>query len=83
MTAAHMRLKVFRSDEPQAIVPRARSLGQHAARNREILRERENGTSLEELADKYGLQRATVKALLIRERHRRAFESLRQPAEAV
>ncbi|MBV9548559.1 MAG: hypothetical protein JO256_02670 [Alphaproteobacteria bacterium] len=62
---------------------RARHRGQHSSRNREILRAREAGCSLEELAHKYGLQRATVKALLIRERHRRAFEILGQPATAM
>jgi Mor family transcriptional regulator len=54
---------------------------QYSDRNRQMLREREGGSSLEELARKYGLQRATVKALLVSERHRRAFE--RQPPPAL
>ncbi len=81
-----MRMSIFRSDQEDACQPPAResrkSQGQHAQRNREILRERESGSSLEDLAHKYGLQRATVKALLIRERHRRAFALLRRPAQA-
>jgi Mor family transcriptional regulator len=55
------------------------SARQYSERNRQMLRERENGSSLEELAGKYGLRRATVKALLVSERHRRTFEPL-QPA---
>lgn len=54
---------------------------QYSDRNRQMLREREGGSSLEELARKYGLQRTTVKALLVSERHRRAFE--RQPPPAL
>jgi len=50
------------------------SFRQYSDRNREMLRERESGCSLEELACKYGLQRTTVKALLVSERHRRSFE---------
>ncbi len=53
------------------------SPSQYSDRNRQMLRERENGSSLEELAGKYGLRRATVKALLVSERHRRTFERLR------
>jgi Mor family transcriptional regulator len=51
------------------------SFRQYSERNREMLRERENGCGLEELARKYGLQRTTVKALLVSERHRRSFEA--------
>jgi hypothetical protein len=47
---------------------------QYSIRNRQILHEREHGSSLEELAGKYGLRRATIKALLVSERHRRTFE---------
>jgi Mor family transcriptional regulator len=50
------------------------SFRQYSDRNREMLRERESGSSLEELAMKYGLRRTTVKALLVSERHRRSFE---------
>ncbi len=86
MTPANMRMSIFRSDQDEQRQSGAPALGerkthsQHALRNREILRLRESGYSLEDLAQKYGLQRATVKALLIRERHRRAFALLRQPA---
>jgi hypothetical protein len=88
MTPANMRMSIFRSGTDQEEKLQTGLLafggrkthGQHALRNLEILRERESGTSLEELAHKYGLQRATVKALLIRERHRRAFALLRQPS---
>jgi Mor family transcriptional regulator len=58
------------------------SFGQFSIRNREILHERESGYSLEDLASKYGLRRTTVKALLIRERHRRTFELMHQLAQA-
>lgn len=58
------------------------SMNHFSSRNREILQERESGCSLEELASKYGLRRTTVKALLIRERHRRGFEALHQLAQA-
>lgn len=89
MTPANMRMSIFRSGNDQdakrqpgpPVLESRKTHGQHALRNREILRERENGHTLEELAHKYGLQRATVKALLIRERHRRAFALLRQPAQ--
>jgi Mor family transcriptional regulator len=56
------------------------SAPQHPDRNRQMLCERENGSSLEELARKYGLRHATIKALLVRERHRRTFERLQPPA---
>jgi hypothetical protein len=56
------------------------SVRQYSARNRQILRERENGSSLEDLAGKYGLRRTTIKALLVSERHRRVFERLQPPA---
>jgi len=89
MTPENMRMRIFRSGndqeeqrQPTVLMLEGRKThGQHVLRNREILRERESGTSLEELANKYGLQRATVKALLIRERHRRTFALLRQPAQ--
>ena len=58
------------------------SLGQYSDRNREILRERESGHSLEDLASKYGLRRTTIKALLIRERHLRTFERMHLLAQA-
>lgn len=54
----------------------------YSFRNRQMLRERENGSSLKELARKYGLRPATVKALLVSERHRRRFEQSQQPAQA-
>jgi|GEM_PF-2798601 hypothetical protein len=87
MTPANMRMSIVRSGNDQdeqrqpgpMVLEVRKTHGQHALRNLEILRERESGYSLEELAHKYGLQRATVKALLIRERHRRAFALLRQP----
>lgn len=87
MTSADLRMMFLRSPagsgpaKPRAETAgdpepaRRASQGQLALRNREILHERESGSSLEELARKHGLQRATVKALLIRERHRRAFEN--------
>lgn len=58
------------------------SFRQYSDRNREMLHERESGSSLEELAHKYGLRRTTVKALLVSERHRRSFERLHQPVQA-
>lgn len=59
------------------------SFRQYSDRNREMLRERESGSSLEELATKYGLRRTTVKALLVSERHRRSFERPLHAAMAV
>jgi len=53
------------------------SFRQYSDRNRAMLAERERGSSLEELARKYGLRRTTVKALLVSERHRRSFEPMR------
>ena len=50
------------------------SYRQYSVRNRTMLQDRERGLSLEELAQKYGLRRTTVKALLVSERHRRSFE---------
>ena len=57
------------------------SFRQYSDRNRAMLAERERGSSLEELARKYGLRRTTVKALLVSERHRRSFESLQHRAQ--
>lgn len=54
------------------------SFRQFSDRNREMLAERERGSSLEELSRKYGLRRTTVKALLVSERHRRSFEPMLQ-----
>jgi hypothetical protein len=46
----------------------------HRERNGRMLEDRETGLSLAALAEKYGLKRQTVKALLRTERHRRSFE---------
>jgi Mor family transcriptional regulator len=46
----------------------------HKERNGQMLDDRETGLSLAALAEKYGLKRQTVKALLRTERHRRSFE---------
>lgn len=58
------------------------SFRQFSDRNREMLAERERGSSLEELSRKYGLRRTTVKAVLVSERHRRSFETMLHPAQA-
>lgn len=54
----------------------------HQDRNCRMLDERETGLSLAELAEKYGLKRQTVKALLRTERHRRSFAALPGFAES-
>jgi len=58
------------------------SFRQFSDRNREMLAERESGSSLEELSRKYGLRRTTVKALLVSERHRRSFQPMIHQAQA-
>ena len=57
------------------------SFRQYTDRNREMLAERERGSSLEDLARKYGLRRTTVKALLVSERNRRSFQPMPYQAQ--